>query len=102
MLYKVTATYKQNLLKEFFTKLTDGTIANQEPDGSEMIASMKRAKLQDDKSAEWYENCFCAVPLNHERTTVYDSYFSDFKTTLIEEIRDDIDGDSFWQFMQKS
>ncbi len=52
-----------------------------------MIASMKRAKLQEDKSVEWYENCFCATPLKHERTTLYDTYFYDFKTILLDEMK---------------
>ena len=102
MLYRINAKYNLNLVNEFFKKLTDGTMENQKPDGLEIISSMKRAKLQKDKSVEWYENCFCEVPLNHERTTVYDTYFYDFETTLMEELKDDIVGDSFWEFMQKS
>jgi len=101
MLYKVKAKYHKDLLREFFNKLTDGRIENQKPDGLEMIASMKKAKILEDNSVEWYERCFCEIPLNHERTTVYDTYFYAFKTTLVNEVSDDINGDSFWDYMSK-
>ena len=100
MLYKVKAKYHKDLLTDFFTKLTDGTIESQKPDGLEMIASMKRAKIIDANTIEWYERCFCEIPLNHERTTVYDSYFYDFETTLVDELQDDIVGSSFWEYME--
>ena len=101
MLYKVKAKCHKELLKEFFTKLTDGTIENQKPDGLEMIASMKKAKVVEGNSVEWYERCFCETPLNHERTTVYDTYFSEFETTLVDAPKDDIVGDSFWEYMEQ-
>ena len=99
MLYKITATYKQNKLKEFYMKLTDGTIAAQEPDGKEMLASMQRAKIDENNLVTWYETCFCTIPLNHERTTVYDDYFKTFIPILVEKEKDMIKGESFWQFM---
>ena len=101
MLYKITATYKEDRLKEFYTKLTDGSIASQEPDGKEMLASMQRAKINQNNVVTWYETCFCAIPLNHERTTVYDYYFDAFTPTLVENEKDDIQGESFWEFMAK-
>ena len=45
MIYKVQARYIEDKAGEFFQKLTDGTIANQEPDGAEIVASMKKAKI---------------------------------------------------------
>lgn len=100
MLYKITATYKPNKLKEFYTKLTDGSIASQEPDGQEMLASIQRAKIDNENTVTWYESCFCAIPLNHERTTVYAHYFDTFKPTLVKDVKDDIVGTSFWEYMQ--
>ena len=100
MLYRVEAKFHNDLLKEFFTKLTDGTIENQKPDGLEIIASMKRAKLKDNNCLEWYERCFCATPLKHERETIYDTYLYDFQTTLVDEIKEDIEGNSFWEYME--
>ena len=100
MLYRVEAKFHNDLLKEFFTKLTDGTIENQKPDGLEILASMKRAKIKDDFSLEWYETCFCATPLKHERETIYDTYLYAFKTTVVDEIKDDIEGNYFWEYMK--
>jgi len=100
MLYKVKAKFHKALLKEFFTKLTDGTIESQKPDGVEIINSMKRAKVTDDETLAWYESCFCATPLKHERKTVYDTYLYDIKTTLVEEKKEDIEGNSFWEQME--
>jgi len=100
MLYKVEAKFDNDLVEKFFTKLTDGTIKNQKPDGEEIVASMRRAKIKDNQTLEWYEQCFCATPLKHERETIYDTYLYDFKTTLLDEVKDDIEGDSFWDYME--
>ncbi len=100
MLYKITATINEAKIKEFYTKLTDDTIASLKPDGQEMLASMQRAKIDDKKNVTWYERCFCAVPLNHERSTVYDLYFETFVPILVDETKDDIKGISFWDYMK--
>jgi len=55
MIYKVTAKIIEDKVGEFYLKLTDGTIANQRPDGEEIVASMKRAVLTDSGLTEWYE-----------------------------------------------
>lgn len=102
MLYKVKAKFYQDLLVEFFEKLNNGTIESQKPDGLEIIASMKKAKITDDNTIEWYERCFCETPLKHERETVYDTYLYDFETILVDEVSTDIEGDSFWDYMEKS
>lgn len=83
MLYKVKAKFHTDLLAEFFTKLSDGTIEHQKPDGLEMVASMKKAKVTDENTIEWYERCFCETPLKHERATVYDTYLYDFSVKHI-------------------
>jgi len=101
MLYKITAHINKENIKEFYAKLTDDSIASLEPDGQEMLASMQRAIIDTDKIVTWYENCFCAVPLNHERTTVYDHYFDTFSPLLVDEIKKDLEGSSFWEYMEK-
>jgi len=101
MLYKVEAKYKPKLLQTFYTKLTDGTIASQKPDGKEILNAMKKAKITTERTIEWYEICFCDTPLKHERETVYDNYLYDFNTTLIASESDDIEGTSFWEYMSK-
>ena len=100
MLYKITATINTAKIKEFYTKLTDGSIASQDPDGKEMLASMKRAKITDTGLVTWYERCFCAIPLQHERSTVYDHYFDTFTPILVDEVKEDISGQSFWEHMK--
>ena len=46
MIYKVQAKIIEEKIPEFFSKLTDGTISNQKPDGQEIVAAMKRAVIR--------------------------------------------------------
>jgi len=98
MIYRVKARIIEEKAAEFYRKLTDGTISGQKPDGNEIIASMKRAVLTAPGIAEWYEMCFCSPPLDHERNTQYDFYFTEMIT---EEANNygSVNGDSLWQFM---
>jgi len=99
MLYKVEAKFDKANLDVFFADLTNGTIGNQEPDGSTIVKAMKEAVMLGENKLAWYEKCLCATPLKHERETVYDKYFFDFKTTLVQRVEDDIVGDSFWEYL---
>ena len=101
MLYRVRAKVIEENLHSLYEKLTDGTIYNQHPDGKEIIASMKKAKLINSQFIEWFENCGCSPPLQHERETQYNYYFSDITTEFANEIVK-INGDSFWAYMEKS
>ena len=58
----------------------DGTIEGQKPDGREIVASMKRATVDEVGFVRWSEVCYCPTPLEHERETVYDLYFTDLTT----------------------
>jgi hypothetical protein len=98
MIYKVKATVNEETIGEFYRKLADGTVAKQQPDGEEIVASMKRAVLTGPGVAEWYEMCFCPTPLYHERQTQYDFYFTDM-TTAEAEGYGEIQGDSLWAHM---
>jgi len=80
MYYRVSARPIPDAMPEFHRKLTDGTIAAQKPDGREIVASMARARVDPDGAVRWGEQCFCATPLQHERETVYDRYFTDLRT----------------------
>jgi len=100
MLYKVKATYKKDTLKAFFTALTDGSISALEPDGPTMVNAMQKAKMIDNDTIVWYEECYCASPLKHERETVYDFYLTGFETELVKEVSDDIKGDLFWEYLE--
>ena len=80
MIYAVSARLVDERRTEFHRKLTDGTIAAQRPDGSEIVASMRRARIAEDGTVRWTELCYCATPLRHERETVLDHYFSELET----------------------
>lgn len=98
MIYRVRAKYIKEKLSEFYMKLNNGTISRQKPDGPEMVASMKRAKIIHPGKIEWFETCFCPTPLQHERATVYDFFLSDITTELVDEYGQ-IKGESFWYYM---
>ena len=54
-IYSVKARCIEGKMKEFYQKLTDGTIQNQKPDGQEIIDSMKRAKIIEPNVIQWSE-----------------------------------------------
>ena len=85
MIYAVSAELNAGLAAEFHDKLTNGTIAGQEPDGNEIIAAMARARVTDDGHVRWTETCFCPTPLQHERETYLDRYFQNIKTRLVDD-----------------
>ena len=99
MIYKVQARYIEDKADEFFQKLTDGSIAKQEPDGAEIVASMKKAKIVGEGIIEWYETCYCDTPLKHERETVYDLYLNDITTELV-DAKGETKGESFWNYFR--
>lgn len=84
MLYAVSASLIADRAGEFFTRLTDGSIAAQLPDGQEIVAAMGRACIGPDGRVRWTETCFCPTPLKHERETVLDRYFTDIETDLLD------------------
>lgn len=98
MIYSVKAQFDEAKLSAFYEKLTDGTIENQRPDGQEIVASMKRAKITAPQTIEWSEQCFCSPPLNHERQTVYDHYLESIETKPIDDYME-FEGESFWEMM---
>ena len=98
MIYKVKARILEDKVGEFYSKLTGGTIANQKPDGEEIVASMKRAVLTESGLAEWYEMCLCPTPLQHERATQYDFYFTEMTTKLVDDYGQ-VKGASLWSYM---
>jgi hypothetical protein len=100
MIYKVIAEYQEDKLEEFFKRLTDGTIKNQQPDGAEIIASMKRAKITSPGTIEWYETCYCSTPLQHERETVYDQFLTEIKTQEMNNYKK-VEGKSFWNYLKR-
>lgn len=85
MHYIVRARLIPEAAPEFYRKLTDGTINSQEPDGEEIVESMQRAVIDPEGIVRWSEICYCPTPLEHERETVYDHFFTDLHTAAVEE-----------------
>lgn len=99
MQYDVRAKPKATELQRFWTWLNDGTIGSQEPDGREIVASMKRAVLTAGV-LEWTETCYCNPPLNHERTTVYDQFFTNIKVQA-QTMPTSLKGEKFWSHLRE-
>ena len=93
MQYVVTARPIVAEMASFWSLLNDGTINAQKPDGAEIVASMKRAVIGGGK-VSWYETCFCSPPLHHEKSTVYDRFFTDMK--IEPGVGPAIEGERFW------
>ena len=100
MIYSVKAKFIKEKMKEFFQMLTDGTIENQKPDGTEILNSMKRAKITESGIIEWSEMCFCPSPLKHERQTVYDKFFSNMEIEIIDDYTE-FEGESFFDYLKE-
>ena len=101
MIYRVTAKYAEGKAPDFYTKLTDGSIESQRPDGKEIVSSMQRAKIIEPGIIQWYETCYCPTPLKHERGTVYDRYLDDISTSEVRE-HGEVSGESFWTYLQSA
>ena len=100
MHYTVTARFNSDTAAEFHRLLTDGTMESQKPDGKEIVASMKRAKIDGEGVVRWSELCYCPTPLEHERATVYDRFFSDIETEEIEDYVE-FEGDEFMNYLTR-
>ena len=98
MLYRIRAKIIEEKTAEFLEKLMDGSIEQQRPDGEEIVASMKRAKITAPGVIEWSETCYCPTPLAHERETVYDHFLSEIQAEEISS-EADIRGESFWDYL---
>jgi len=98
MLYHVRAQPIVAEMSRFWVLLNDGTIEAQEPDGREIVASMRRAVVNGGR-VEWQENCYCSPPLRHERATVYDQFFTAMETGPSVP-QEPPEGESFWHYLE--
>lgn len=98
MLYRVRGKFLDEKREEFFRILTDGTVQSQQPDGPEIVASMRRA-VRKGGDVEWTETCYCSTPLAHERGTVLDRFFSEIETETIDS-PPPLEGESFWNYLE--
>lgn len=100
MIYRVTARFRAETAAELRRRLDDGSIAAQQPDGQEIVASLHRAIVTGTDTVRWSEKCFCDPPLSHERATVLDRYFDGITTEPIEDYEQDA-GEPFVKHLQK-
>ena len=100
MIYDVQAKFIEGKEKEFYQLLNSETLKNQKPDGYEIIVSMHRAVFDSSGLVRWTELCYCPSPLYHERSTVFDKYFIDIKTKIIEK-HEKFEGKSFMEHISK-
>lgn len=98
MLYLVKAKPVVAEMPRLWTLLNDGTIEAREPDGREILASMRRAVMKNGK-VEWHETCYCSPPLRHERATVYDQFFSEMEIGPLVPTTS-LKGESFWHYLE--
>lgn len=98
MLYLVKAKPVVAEMPRLWTLLDDGTIEAREPDGREILASMRRAVMKNGK-VEWHETCYCSPPLRHERATFYDQFFSDMEIGPSVGT-EPLEGESFWHYLE--
>lgn len=96
MIYRVKAKFNFDKAQKFYKMLTGGYIEKQRPDGPEMVSSMKRATMDENGDINWTEMCFCPTPLQHERATFYDDYFTEMETDPISD-HEVVEGKSFMQ-----
>jgi len=99
MIYHVQARFREETAAELLAKLTDGTIRNQRPDGSEIVASMDRAVVNSRGLVEWSEMCLCPSPLRHERATVLDRHFDEITTEPVDFVTI-FKGQSFMEYLR--
>jgi hypothetical protein len=99
--YRVAGRYIEADLPKFYRELTDGSIESQRPDGREIVASMRRARITQPGEVQWYETCYCRTPLKHERETVYDRYLTHIVATEVAQFGEVDGGESFWSYLEK-
>ena len=99
MHYAVSGKFLSSRSAEFLQLLTNGIIANQKPDGKEILASMERAVIDHQGTVLWSEVCYCPTPLQHERETVYDHFFTNLETRQVDSYQD-FTGQPFMAFLQ--
>ena len=99
MHYTVRARLIPETAAEFLRKLTDGSVAQQEPYGREVVASMKRAVVDAEGVVRWSEVCYCPTPLEQERANVYDQHFTAIETQEAEDYVE-YEGEAFMEHLE--
>lgn len=100
MHYTVRARLIPETSADFLRKLTDGTVEKQKPYGMEIVASMKRAVIDEEGVVRWSEVCYCPTPLEQERANVYDQHFTGIETQEVEEYVQ-FEGEAFMEYLAR-
>lgn len=100
MIYHVRAKLRDDTAGSLLSKIGDGSIARQQPDGPELVASMERAVINAAGEIEWSEMCFCPSPLHHERTTLLDAHFENIITEPI-DAHADYEGEPLLKYLSE-
>lgn len=100
MQYIVSARPRLVDLPKLWELLNDGSVSRQEPDGREIVASMRRAVFDGD-TVQWSETCYCSPPLKHERSTIYDQFFTEMRIEpLAKSPR--LEGQRLWDYLRNN
>jgi len=94
MIYKVQARFIEGKREEFYKLINSVKLKIQWPDGPYIIGAMKKATIDSSGLVRWTELCYCPSPLWHERKTVYDKFFTDMETEVVDK-HEDFEGESF-------
>lgn len=90
VIYSIKAQYVDEKMDEFYQKLTDGTISNQKPDGQEIVASMKRAKITDSKTIGGIVFKIKKTNLDDDRYKITSKWYGFQKNDLSDIDRDEL------------
>jgi hypothetical protein len=66
--YLVKARVKAGQEKPLLKAIADGSLGHGSIAGDEYIYDMQQARVGNDGIAHWVETCFCATPLQEERS----------------------------------
>lgn len=99
MQHAVEARPKLAKLPDLWRSLNNGAVSSQQPDGGEIVASMRCAVVKGD-TVKWYETCRCNLLLKHEASTVHAQFFTHI---TIEPVSNPpkLVGDSFWDYLHE-
>ena len=100
MIYRVTASFREETASDLRSELKDGSIAAQQPEGQEIVDSLRRAVRTAGGTIQWTECCYCDPPLAHERSTVLDRYIEEFETEAIGK-HEQCEGRPFLQYLEE-
>jgi len=100
MIYRITASFREETASDLRSKLKEGSIGAQQPDGREIVESLYRAVRTAAGTIKWTERCYCNPPLAHERSTVLDHYFDQLHTEAITK-HEEYEGRPFLQYLEE-